>query len=122
MSLETYTPNNDSLVNIASVSFDIDKDTELYLNTFYNTTSVYRLDFIYDSTIVSNVIGDANGDRRADIIDVIMINQAVLGKEKLKDDLIKNIDSNKNGITDSIDSLNLLKYIVGLIDENEFFN
>ncbi|GEM_PF-6933678 len=63
-------------------------------------------------SIVSD--GDANGDQKLNILDVIMINKAVLGKESLNPDRIPHVDFNQNGVPDSDDSLTMLKKIVGL--------
>ena len=60
--------------------------------------------------------GDADGDGKIDIMDVITINKAMLGKEKLTDEQLKAIDFNHNGKPDAEDSLLLMKYIAGLID------
>ena len=67
-------------------------------------------------------VGDATGDGNCDIIDIITVNKSVLGKETIPVEYIQNIDSNKNGIPDSIDSLQMLKYVVGLIESEEFFS
>ncbi|MBR7085302.1 MAG: dockerin type I repeat-containing protein, partial [Oscillospiraceae bacterium] len=57
-----------------------------------------------------------NGDGKIDIIDAIMINKAVLGKENLTKAQQKAADINGSGVPDSGDSLQLLKYIIGVID------
>ena len=59
--------------------------------------------------------GDITGDNSVDILDVITINKAILGKETIPNEQLKNIDFNGNGKPDSEESLILLKYIVGLI-------
>ncbi|MBR1529006.1 MAG: hypothetical protein IJ642_06865 [Oscillospiraceae bacterium] len=59
--------------------------------------------------------GDANGDGKTDILDVITVNKAVLGKESISSDRIPYIDFNGDGKPDSTDSLTILKKIVGLI-------
>ena len=60
--------------------------------------------------------GDVNEDGKIDILDVITINKAILGKEHLTDSQNKVADVNKNDKVDSSDSLMILKYIVGLIN------
>ena len=60
--------------------------------------------------------GDVTGDSKADILDVVTINKAVLGKEFLTSEQVKAIDFNGNGKPDASDSLTLMKYIVGLIE------
>ena len=63
----------------------------------------------------SVIKGDADGNGEVDILDVITINKAIMGKEILPDDQIEAIDFNHNGVPDSSDSLTLLKMIVGLL-------
>ena len=59
--------------------------------------------------------GDADGNSKIDILDVITLNKAILGKEELSQTQLKAIDFNGNGKPDSEESLKLMKYIVGLI-------
>ena len=61
--------------------------------------------------------GDASGDGEIDILDVITINKAVMGKEPITDAQLKAIDFNGNGKPDSDEALTLLKYIVGIITD-----
>ena len=61
--------------------------------------------------------GDASGDGEVDILDVITINKAILGKENLSENGLKAIDFNDNGKPDADEALTLLKYIVGLITD-----
>ncbi len=61
------------------------------------------------------LLGDATGDNSIDILDVITLNKAILGKETLTQEQVSAIDFNGNGKPDSEESLMLLKYIVGLI-------
>ena len=63
------------------------------------------------------VPGDADGNGKVDILDVITINKAIMGKEALTDTQIRAIDFNQNSKPDSEESLTLLKYIVGLISD-----
>ena len=60
--------------------------------------------------------GDVNGDYKADILDVITINRAVLGKERLTAEQKQAADVNGDGIIDGMDSMQIMRYIVGLID------
>lgn len=66
-------------------------------------------------TSAESLLGDANLDGNINILDVIIINRAVLGKENLSAEQIKASDINKNNIPDSIDSLTIMKFIVGLV-------
>ncbi|MBR1529624.1 MAG: carbohydrate binding domain-containing protein [Oscillospiraceae bacterium] len=59
--------------------------------------------------------GDVNQDGSINILDVITLNKAVLGKESLNDQQKANADVNLNGSPDSSDSLSILKFIVGLL-------
>ena len=65
-------------------------------------------DFIY---------GDVDGSGEVNILDVITVNRAVLGKEILSDTQCIAADVNHTGVPDSADSLMILKYIVGLLKE-----
>lgn len=62
------------------------------------------------------VIGDSNCDGTIDILDVIALNKALLGNTVLTDLGRSNADVDGDGKTDSTDALNILKYVVKLID------
>ncbi|MBR0483839.1 MAG: dockerin type I repeat-containing protein, partial [Oscillospiraceae bacterium] len=66
---------------------------------------------------VSGMPGDADENDEIDILDVITINKAILGKELLSEQALKNIDFNQNGKPDSDEALMIMKYIVGLIKD-----
>ena len=69
-------------------------------------------------TPIENLLeGDADGSGQIDILDVITLNKAVLGKETLSEIQLKAIDFNSNGKPDADEALTLLKYIVGIISE-----
>lgn len=68
------------------------------------------------------VAGDANLDGTTNILDVIKLNKVIFGKDIITGDGLKNADSNRDGIPDATDSLNIMKMIVHLIDETQFFN
>jgi len=61
--------------------------------------------------------GDADQNGTVNILDVITINKAILGKDSLSEQGLANIDFNKNQKPDSDESLTVLKYIVGLITD-----
>jgi len=67
------------------------------------------------ATVIS-ASGDVNQDGKIDILDVISINKAILGKETLSETQLKAVDLNKNGKPDSEEALVIMKYIVGLLD------
>ncbi len=64
-------------------------------------------------------LGDADLSGKVDILDVITINRAILGKEKLEGSGLANIDFNRNSKPDASDSLTVMKLIVGLVTEAE---
>ncbi len=60
--------------------------------------------------------GDVMTDGNVDILDVVVLNKACLGKETLSEAQCSSADVNKNGAPDAGDSLEVLKYIVGVND------
>ena len=69
-----------------------------------------------ETTPISNVkYGDVNLDDKVNILDVITLNRAILGKDSLTDAQSANADANKNGLVESSDSLSIMKFIVGLL-------
>ena len=82
---------------------------------YYYNSKTYQL-LVNDGTATKNLIGDATGDGEVDILDVITMNKAILGKEIISQEQLEAIDFNNNGKPDSDESLTLLKYIVGLIE------
>lgn len=72
---------------------------------------------IQDNSGTELPIGDLDNSQQIDIMDVILLNKAVLGKEIFSDAQAKASDLNRNGTLDAGDSLILMKYIVGLITE-----
>ncbi|MDE6004606.1 MAG: dockerin type I repeat-containing protein [Oscillospiraceae bacterium] len=56
-------------------------------------------------------------DDVTDIRDVVVVTRAVLGKETLTDTQQEIADVNHNGIVDPMDSLMIMNYVVGLIEE-----
>ena len=59
--------------------------------------------------------GDADGSGKVDILDVITVNRAILGKEKLEGTRLKAADINGDNKPDASDALSIMKAIVGLI-------
>ena len=57
-----------------------------------------------------------NLDGSIDIMDVIALNKFLLGTDKLSDASKAAADADGNKALDSTDSLNILKYVVELID------
>ena len=61
--------------------------------------------------------GDATGDGEIDIVDVVMVNKTVLGQEIISSSAQKAADIDCDGIVSPNDSLSIMKYVIGLIDE-----
>lgn len=64
--------------------------------------------------------GDADDNKEVDILDVITLNKALMGKEVLSEQGEKNADVDQNGKPESTDAMNILKYIVGMLKESDF--
>ncbi|MDE6005289.1 MAG: glycoside hydrolase family 9 protein, partial [Oscillospiraceae bacterium] len=79
-----------------------------YLLTVANTN--------YSESADSGMSGDVTLDGKVTIADVVMATRAVLGKESLSDQSYKNADVDLNGYVEPIDALNIMKYVVELID------
>jgi len=62
-------------------------------------------------------LGDVTQDGRIDIMDVILVNKSVFGRETLTDAQIQAADVNKNQKVDTSDSLLMMQYIVKLIED-----
>lgn len=61
--------------------------------------------------------GDVDESGEIDIIDIILLNKSLLGKEVLTEQQQKLADVDNSGKCDSLDSLMIMKYIVRLITE-----
>ena len=62
-------------------------------------------------------LGDVTQDSRIDIMDVILVNKSIFGRETLTDAQIQAADVNKNQKVDTSDSLLMMQYIVKLIED-----
>ncbi len=62
-------------------------------------------------------LGDCNGDKAIDIMDVIAVNRYLLGGATFTDSQKKAADVDGSGKVDTTDSLNILKYVVELISD-----
>ncbi|MBQ4465090.1 MAG: glycoside hydrolase family 9 protein [Oscillospiraceae bacterium] len=70
-----------------------------------------------ESTTAKDIMyGDVNDDKKVDIMDVIALNKYLLGSDKLDTDAQARADVDLNEKVESTDSLNILKYVVELID------
>ena len=63
--------------------------------------------------------GDADCSGEVDILDVITLNKAILGKESLTAQGEKNADVNQSGAPDSSDALNIMKLIVRIYTQDD---
>ncbi len=62
--------------------------------------------------------GDVDLDGTVNVLDIIVLNKALLGSgESLSDQAIKNADVDNDGKPSANDSLNIMKYIVKIIDK-----
>ena len=99
-----------------------DKQTAFEIaQKLYNTGWFYDIEMNYlcgNDTAPNTEFtkGDVSGDADVNILDVISINKAVLGKETLSQEQNQAADLDGNGKVDANDALLLLKYIVGLAE------
>lgn len=77
----------------------------------YSAGEIIQNDNLSDISIVK---GDATEDENVNIVDVIAVNKNILGKETFSAYAQYVADVNQNGTVDSGDSLEILKYVVGL--------
>ncbi len=73
-----------------------------------------------EGTVQTDILaGDVNLDNKVNILDVIALNRAILGKDLLTD--IQNLaaDINQDKLVDATDSLTILKQIVGIVETEE---
>ncbi|MDE5792383.1 MAG: dockerin type I repeat-containing protein [Oscillospiraceae bacterium] len=62
------------------------------------------------------VRGDATEDDEIDMLDVVTVTKAVLGKLSLSDYAECVSDMNENGQVDALDALLIMQYVVGVVD------
>lgn len=83
---------------------------------FSNDNAITLTIIVKDSASVGTVLaGDVYIDGEIDILDVILINKAILGKEILTSEQTANADVDKDNTITPNDSLAIMKYIVKLI-------
>ena len=125
-----YILTSSDMKNVIAEAYNDNDDAFVYFSTDAESVYLYEIDKntigvkvdsngdgTYDKLIAQTAEaknGDANLDGTVDILDVITINKAVLGKETLTRHQNEFSDVNQNGVPDSSDSLAVLKYIVGL--------
>ncbi|MDE5754328.1 MAG: hypothetical protein K2H89_07305 [Oscillospiraceae bacterium] len=71
----------------------------------------------YKASLAMPSTGDVTMDAETDIVDVITINRVVVGVEQVLDVQRMAGDINQNGVLDLSDSLSILQYTVGLVDD-----
>ncbi|MBR0484397.1 MAG: DUF5620 domain-containing protein [Oscillospiraceae bacterium] len=77
------------------------------------------VEVFYKEKAAAEIWGDADENGSVDILDVILINKTILGKDVLTEQGLANADLNMNEIPDNIDSLNTMKLIVGLLKQGD---
>ncbi|MDE5885868.1 MAG: dockerin type I repeat-containing protein [Oscillospiraceae bacterium] len=86
--------------------------------------TVYNSD--YDAVVVQVTVteevqavlrGDANGDGEVDIRDIVLMNRVYVGVDQISSQGLANVDTDSDGKITLVDSMNLLRYLVHLIDE-----
>ena len=89
------------------------------ITIYWNSPLTYLLTLTNNnnSESDSNLSGDVNLDGVVDILDVITINKNILGQKTLSTQAFKNADVDSDGKVEPTDSLNIMKYIVKLIDK-----
>ena len=90
--------------------------TEQYTFKFENLVAVLELENPIEEMQTEFEAGDVTLDGLVDILDVITVNKAVLGKEILSTIQNKLADINHDGKVDSSDALEILKQVVGLTE------
>ena len=69
-----------------------------------------------ESLVSLNIAGDVTEDGTVDIVDVLALNQYLLGLADISDSGKISADVDSNNIINDTDSMNILKYLVNLID------
>jgi len=98
-------------------------NTEIYIGnmasdgtiTNYSVTASAGAVVVGSEPTGNTLMGDADLSGSVDILDVITVNKAILGKENLEGQGLINGDINKDGKPDASDALNIMKAIVGLL-------
>ncbi|MDE7122167.1 MAG: dockerin type I repeat-containing protein [Oscillospiraceae bacterium] len=86
--------------------------------------TVYNAD--YDAVVVQVTVtdevqavlrGDANSDGEVNISDVVLMNRVYVGVDRISKQGLANVDTDGDGKITLTDSMNVLRYLVHLIDE-----
>ncbi len=106
-------------MNLAYISYNASGKTESTAPTETKSTETTKTTTVETTPSEPSgnfTLGDVDGDGEISILDVITINKAIMGKEILSETQNKAADVNKSGKPDSGDALQILKKIVGLIE------
>ncbi|MBR1529452.1 MAG: dockerin type I repeat-containing protein [Oscillospiraceae bacterium] len=111
-----YFKNLEKQLNEAHPEYDF------IANFYYNTGADgsfagYELEPLPEVPPAEVLTGDIDQDSNINILDVILLNRAILGKTTLTEAQNQAADVNHDGTADSSDSLLIMKYIVGLVTE-----
>ena len=104
--------------NIQSeMSYQIIDETGNVVSDIENARTGYKIKIEDDKIYTIIVIGDANGDGKADIQDIFAINKHRLNKANLTGEYLLASDVNEDGETDFKDILQINKFRLGKIEE-----
>ena len=87
-----------------------------YLQTYLGLSENSDIMTFEDEIESSTVKGDATGDGKVDISDVVFANKATLGKTALSQEQAEALDIDGDGIVSTTDALSIMKYVVKLVD------
>ena len=84
-----------------------------------SSITLKSVDVYYKQKALAELWGDANCDGTVDILDVVLLNRTILGKDTVTEQGLANADLNMNEVPDIIDSQNILKLIVKLLTQED---
>ncbi|MDE5755283.1 MAG: dockerin type I repeat-containing protein [Oscillospiraceae bacterium] len=87
------------------------------LASVYKDAVILPLEVYPDMT--EYIPGDVDGDDTVNIIDVVQMNRVTVGLDQFTPKQTKSADVNQNGKIDLSDSMQVLRYIVGLVETLE---
>ena len=105
-------------MNLAYISYNASGKTESSAPTETKSTETTKTTTVETTPSEPSgnfTLGDVDGDGEISILDVITINKAIMGKEILSDAQNKAADVDGSGKPDANDALQILKRIVGII-------
>ncbi|MDE5753601.1 MAG: dockerin type I repeat-containing protein, partial [Oscillospiraceae bacterium] len=87
------------------------------LASVYKDAVILPLEVYPDMT--EYIPGDVDGDNTINIIDVVQMNRVTVGLDQFTPKQTKSADVNQNGKVDLSDSMQVLRFIVGLVETLE---